>query len=337
MSYISGEVVSSEEKLIAVARVHWVHGIKGLLWLALFVMAGGLFDDALLLLIDDIRMLDPLVSVILTVGIYVFWASLVAGASIFLFYFLALLFTEAGLTSERLIYKTGWIFVDVKQVDLEEIKAAEVDNGMFGSLLGYGTIQMDTRFIRDLAMMTLANPYEFVQLINQAREAVKNDPLNIVVEGQEPKPGEPVVVSNLRIITPGFFAAMGTPILQGRGFGPGDGPSTVRVAIVDETFAARFWPNQSAVGKRIAHQGDTSAGRWLTIVGVVPNVRHTSVGEIPALQVYESHAQRTLWSMYIVVRASVPPQSLLCREEPLLEVRQWLARDMVFRATRVYL
>ena len=36
-------------------------------------------------------------------------------------------------------------------------------------------------------------------------------------------------------------------------------------------------------------------------------------------------------------RKSVPPQSLLCREEPLLEVRQWLARDMVFRATSVYL
>ncbi len=154
---------------------------------------------------------------------------------------------------------------------------------------------------------------------------------NIVAEGQEPKPGEPVVVSNLRVITPGFFAAMGTPILQGRGFGLGDGPSTLRVAIVDETFAARFWPNQSAVGKRIAHQGDTTAGRWLTIVGVVPNVRHTSVGETPALQVYESHAQRTLWSMYIVVRASVPPQSLLASlraqlatvdtEVPLYDIR----------------
>jgi predicted permease len=135
---------------------------------------------------------------------------------------------------------------------------------------------------------------------------------NVVAEGHEPRPGEPVVVSNLRFVTPGYFAAMGTPVLEGRGFTASDGPSAPHVAVVDETFAKRYWSHAaSAIGKRIAHQGDTSATRWWTIVGVVRNVRHTALEETPSLQVYEPHAQRTVWTMYLVIRAAIEPRALV--------------------------
>jgi predicted permease len=176
----------------------------------------------------------------------------------------------------------------------------------------YGTDTVVRAFYDRVLERTMAIPgVRAVGLANQVPLMGGDWQDNIIAEGQEPRPGEPVVVSNIRFITPGFFEAMGTPILQGRAFGPSDGPSTLRVAIVDETFAKRYWPNQSAIGKRITHQGDTRPTRWLTIVGVVPNVRHTSIGETPTLQIYESHAQRSLSSMYIDVRAAVPPQSLL--------------------------
>jgi len=134
---------------------------------------------------------------------------------------------------------------------------------------------------------------------------------NVIAEGQEPKPGEQVVVSNVRTITPGFFDAMGTPILSGRSFRASDGPDAPRVAIVDERFARHYWPNGQALGKRISPQGDTSAGRWRTIIGIVPNVRHASLGEDPSLQVYESFAQQTVWSTYVIVRSTRAPQSLV--------------------------
>ena len=134
---------------------------------------------------------------------------------------------------------------------------------------------------------------------------------NVIAEGREPKPGEPVVVSNVRIITPGFFDAMGTPVLKGRSFRASDGPDAPRVAIVDERFARHYWPNGEALGKHIGPQGDTSAGRWRTIIGIVPNVRHASLGEDPSLQVYESFAQQTVWSTYVIVRSTQEPRSLV--------------------------
>jgi len=154
---------------------------------------------------------------------------------------------------------------------------------------------------------------------------------NVIAEGHEPKPGEPVVVSNVRYVTPGYFEAMGTPILQGRAIRTTDGPDAPRVVVIDETFARRYWPNGEALGKRLMHQGDTSATRWLTVVGVVPNMRHASLGEDPSLQVYEPYAQRTPWTMYLIVRGAREPRSLVSAiraqvaavdpEIPLYEVR----------------
>jgi putative ABC transport system permease protein len=154
---------------------------------------------------------------------------------------------------------------------------------------------------------------------------------NVVVEGNEPKPGEPVVVSNVRSITPGYFDAMGTPILKGRTFRASDGPDAPRVAVVDETFARHYWPNEDALGKRLSDQGDTSANHWWTVVGVVPNVRHASLGESPSLQVYRPFAQQTPWTMYLIVRSAREPRSLVSAirghvaavdpEIPLYEVR----------------
>src|SRR5262249_22941340 len=86
-----------------------------------------------------------------------------------------------------------------------------------------------------------------------------------------------------------------------------------------------------ALGKRLMHQGDTSATRWHTIVGVVPNMRHASLGEDPSLQVYEPFSQRTPWTMHLMVRAGRDPRSLVSAirrevaavdpELPLYEVR----------------
>ena len=196
----------------------------------------------------------------------------------------------------------------------------------------YGTDTVVRSFYDRVLERTSAIPGVRAVGLSQRAPFTRGNPQdNVIAEGHQIKSGEPVVVSNVRYITPGFFAAMGTPILQGRTFTTSDGPSSARVAVVDETFASRFWPDGNAIGKRIYHQGDTTARRWLTVVGIVPNVRHTSLGETPSLQVYEAYTQRTPWTMYVIVRAAVPAQTLLASvraqvasvdpEIPLYDVR----------------
>jgi predicted permease len=151
-------------------------------------------------------------------------------------------------------------------------------------------------------------------------------------------------VANTRYVTPGYFAAVGTPVLQGRVFTAADAPSAPRVTVVDETLARLYWPNGDAVGKRVRHGGDTTAGGWMTIVGIVPNVRHESLAEEPSLQVYEPFAQGTPWTMYLVVRVVSDPEALLPAlraqvaaidpEIPLYEVRtmeQAVSRSLATR------
>jgi putative ABC transport system permease protein len=134
---------------------------------------------------------------------------------------------------------------------------------------------------------------------------------NIIAEGKEPRGNEPTLVANIRYATPGYFDAVGTPILRGRGFNDADVQSAPTVAIVDESLVRRYWPNENPIGKRIRHGGDPARNRWMTIVGVVPNIKHTSLDEDASLQVYEAFEQRWVWTMHFVVRTVGTPETII--------------------------
>jgi predicted permease len=135
---------------------------------------------------------------------------------------------------------------------------------------------------------------------------------NIVAEGKEAKnPNEPVRVANIRMVTPDYFAAIGTPLRRGRLFRASDDDRATRVAVVDELFAAHFWPGEDPIGRRFRHGGDTSSGRWLTVIGVVANVKHQRLDEAGDLQVYEHFAQQTTWVNYLVVRTTTERRALV--------------------------
>lgn len=148
-------------------------------------------------------------------------------------------------------------------------------------------------------------------LTSQAPLTRGNSQSNIVAEGREPRAGEPVLVANARTVTPGYFRAIGSPLLEGRLFEDTDNDRSTRVGIVDETFAKHFWPNESAIGKRFRWQGNTSSIPWVAIVGVVRNVKHSRLDETPDLQVYEPFAQRSPWSNHLVVRSTSDPAGLV--------------------------
>jgi hypothetical protein len=83
----------------------------------------------------------------------------------------------------------------------------------------------------------------------------------------------------VHLITPGYFETLGIRILEGRDFVQTDiGQNTA--VVVSENLAKRFWPGQSAIGRRIAPGGDTDA-EWLTIVGIVEEANFRGIPRNP--------------------------------------------------------
>ena len=113
-------------------------------------------------------------------------------------------------------------------------------------------------------------------------------------------------VAWLRSSTPGYFAAMGMPIVKGRSFESTDTEKSLPVAIVDERLAQMYSSQGDLVGKRIRIGG----GPWLTIVGVVPNVKNRKLDEDPWPYIYRPYSQWVRRETMLVVRSSVDPSAI---------------------------
>jgi predicted permease len=101
-------------------------------------------------------------------------------------------------------------------------------------------------------------------------------------------------------VTAEYFHTLGIPVLQGRCFTEADTPITPAVAIINETMARRFWPGESAVGKRIHMRGPD--GPACEIVGVAADYRLRTVGEIPQPYVHLASTQRPDTFQVLVAR-----------------------------------
>src|SRR5262249_12457623 len=81
-----------------------------------------------------------------------------------------------------------------------------------------------------------------------------------------------------QVVTPGYFEALGTPLREGRALTAADTAETPLVIVVNESMAKKFWPGRSVIGRRL-RMGDNP--RWITVVGVVADVRHRGLDEAP--------------------------------------------------------
>ena len=98
-----------------------------------------------------------------------------------------------------------------------------------------------------------------------------------------------------------YFATMGIPLLRGRDFAGSDNLSAPRVAIINQTMAQRFWPNQNAVGKRLVMVRSKDV---VEIVGVVGDVERYGLGENVQPEIYFPYSQQARWATYFVVRTN---------------------------------
>ncbi|HSD33178.1 MAG TPA: ABC transporter permease [Gemmatimonadales bacterium] len=105
-----------------------------------------------------------------------------------------------------------------------------------------------------------------------------------------------------RVVTPGYFAALGVPLVAGRGLADRDDARAPRVVVVNQTLARRYFPD-GAVGRRLAMGPDTAT---IEIVGVAADVRHDGPARLPAPELYLPLAQAPVWEMTLAVRAQHP-------------------------------
>jgi putative ABC transport system permease protein len=133
---------------------------------------------------------------------------------------------------------------------------------------------------------------------------------SLTIEGQPAPTPATRPNADRRAVTPGYHDAMGIHLQAGRLFTAADDQRAPLVVVVSHTFADRYWPNQSAIGKRLKLGRFETQAPWRAVVGVVNDVQHKALSGQPRPVVYYPHAQGPDLNMQLVVRAASTPAAI---------------------------
>ena len=138
----------------------------------------------------------------------------------------------------------------------------------------------------------------------------------ILTEGKTSTAVQGEIVTRYRAVSDNYFHTLQIPLLQGRAFDERDTASSPAVAIVSESLARKYWPGESAVGKRL--KPDIAGSSWCLVVGVSADVRHWGTDVVveptayyPYAQVPESMRSLVEANMGIAVRSGLAQSELL--------------------------
>jgi len=129
------------------------------------------------------------------------------------------------------------------------------------------------------------------------------------VEDHPAAPGTPLLAHYMSGVSANYWATMGIPLLRGRLLEDADSHREARVCVVDQAFADRYWPGRNPLGRRIAQDLAVTAENAITVVGVVGEVKQSSLTESPGHgAIY--FPQFGSNSFAVIVRTALPPESL---------------------------
>jgi putative ABC transport system permease protein len=134
----------------------------------------------------------------------------------------------------------------------------------------------------------------------------------LIIEGYEPPAGQPRPGSNYSVVSPGYFETIRIPLAHGRAFTDADDEKAPYVAIVNESFVKKYWPNLEPIGRRFHTNSDPK--HWLQVVGITRNSRFNgATGTInpmfymPLAQHVETSSLQTLQLRTVTDPASMIP------------------------------
>ena len=126
------------------------------------------------------------------------------------------------------------------------------------------------------------------------------------IEGRVMPPGENASAS-YRLTCPGYFTSLGIPIVKGRDFDARDTLEAPGAVIINQETAKRYWPNEGPIGKRIKLGRPTSTFPWMTVVGVVGNVRHFGLDDVARREMFRPYSQSAWPVMTVVAKTAADP------------------------------
>jgi predicted permease len=144
---------------------------------------------------------------------------------------------------------------------------------------------------------------------NPPASNVDNETTFFSVEGRPALKASEAPSADLQIASPDFFDTLKIASVAGRTFSDADNADAPRVAVISRGMASRFWPQGDALGHRIKLGAADSAGLWLTIVGVVGDVRQNWWNPITRPVIYKPFAQSPQRSMTLLLRTASNPSS----------------------------
>jgi predicted permease len=141
--------------------------------------------------------------------------------------------------------------------------------------------------------------------------------LSLDIEGRPVAPGESRRRADWQVVTPGYFKAIGMRVIRGRGIEETDLENTPGVVVINEALARAYWPNDDAIGKRFTLGGGAGPG-MVTVVGIVGDVKQSSLASVSEREMYLAHTQFRFWgggsilrSLSLVLRTTGEPTSLI--------------------------
>ena len=184
-----------------------------------------------------------------------------------------------------------------------------------------------------LPAASYAQPEQVVQFYERIVEAVRQLPgvriagavralplgstigdFGLRIEGYVPPPGTNPK-GDWQIATDGYLEAMGERVIRGRTITPADTTDAQLVALVNEEMVRRYWPNQDPIGRRLKIGGDPQRP-WVTVIGIVADVRHNGIADVVKEKFYVPHRQwhrsvgNAIRSMTLVVKSGQDPATL---------------------------
>ena len=130
------------------------------------------------------------------------------------------------------------------------------------------------------------------------------------IVGNPPLPPGKSNTADYATVSPDYFRVMRIPLLRGRFFSEQDSPSNPKVALISETLARRYFPNQEPIGKQMKFGFPPNSDVSREIVGIVGDVRDESLGRKPGPMMYVPFAQAPLYGGEVVVRTSLGTSSV---------------------------
>jgi putative ABC transport system permease protein len=166
----------------------------------------------------------------------------------------------------------------------------------------YAQPEQQTAFANGLLERLKALPGVQAVGLTQSMPLVGDYVLGFIIEGRPaPDPSEEPS-TNYYAVTPDYFRAMGIRLVRGRLFTAQDDAKAPRVAIINETMARQYFPNEDPIGKRIHITNGPQT--WREIVGIVGDIKQYGVDKATSAQSYEPFAQVPFTSLNVVIRTN---------------------------------